>query len=266
MPNSEGEWHVVPPPTGGWLINTAAGTYSIRDIVITGTTNATYSSRETIIDGWSAASTSTQYTMSTGTGYMRAPVQRTERAPALTEEQADAAEQMRRELLRQRQDEQIRRRAFVERARVERHRQSLRELGSPENQRAAALLPRVLTPAELQHYHDYAELRITVPSGNIYVIKEEHDDGYVGNVRLKDPEDDQTLITYCVHPRERDYAERRLPIMDMWIGQILDLKADEEGTIETANIHAIGPRGAAWLNRHRQAAAMIDENGFAIAG
>jgi hypothetical protein len=117
--------------------------------------------------------------------------------------------------------------------------------------RAAALLPRVLSPRERATFYETGRIVITGSEGGMYEILRH---GYVGNVVTL-----QTVLVggafavraragwaLCAHPMmyvmsHDGQATERLPPSDAYIAQILVIKADEKRFLRTANIYSYGP-------------------------
>jgi len=117
----------------------------------------------------------------------------------------------------------------------EEHRQRIRERAAREEEahaRSLELLKLVLTAEE---YAEYSEgdgfIRITGSAGGRYEIRQR---GYEGNVSQLD-EMNEEVMRLCAHPRQ-NYGQE-LPHGDMWVGQILAIKTDEEHFLATANVH-----------------------------
>jgi len=88
----------------------------------------------------------------------------------------------------------------------------------------------VLTPEEYEIYDVAGVIEITGSAGGKYRIVQS---GYEGNVEQLDA-DGEVTMRVCAHPRN---PGRNLPSGDMWVGQVLALKTDEEEFLAMANVH-----------------------------
>lgn len=116
-------------------------------------------------------------------------------------------------------------------------------------ERAAELLPDVLTPDQLAQYHADLEVTVQGQSGRLYVV--EMVDSVHGNL-LEVDEHGCRLARMCVAPQMRDHEGGVMPRVDGWVGQILALRFNEEELLAHAN--RSGVRGCTVVaEEHREA-------------
>lgn len=144
---------------------------------------------------------------------------------------------------RQRQEQIQAARERRERQRVE-HEEMIQR-SREANRRAKALLPMVLSPEERERFDQDEEIWITGSCGGRYEIQTNH---YEGNVILHS-ERGRKIAAFCCHPR----MNGGVPPWDAFVGQILALKADELGFLETANVTDYNNGWYEYLNGLRQA-------------
>lgn len=117
-----------------------------------------------------------------------------------------------------------------DRERIEAHRARAREA----TVRARQLLLMVLTEEERTKYEADRNnsIEITGSDGKRYVVRT---NSHEGNVYLLDRNGNEVL-GYCCHPYMWDPRGNRIPREDAFVAQILALKTDAPGFIETANV------------------------------
>jgi len=115
-------------------------------------------------------------------------------------------------------------------------------------QRALALLPRVLDPRERAYFERTGRILITGSEGGMYEIQR---GSCVGNVVPQQRVSVGRIWTtsagagsaLCAHPamvrpKDNGFGVEELPPTDAHIAQILALKADERGFLRIANLYS----------------------------